>query len=168
MGTLKKYFVYVLDTEETILGEDIGSLTLSRRRYSGLLSSLSEHHALDAVLNKQNFRCASCRSFSLSAKALYSALEKIKTDDEAAEMLISALRTATEMDQGYLDLLNQPDEIVEKIFSDPEKYEEYLAIKNSLADGGFIVREGEIYRFPFDECVFVFDPACSCNHILHA
>lgn len=165
MGTLKKYFVYVLDTEETILDEGIDSITLSRKEYSGLLYLLSSHQMLDAVLNSQNFRCDSCRSFSLPAKALYSALEKITTDDDVTEMIVSALRITTEIDQRDIELLEQPDEILEKLFSEPEELNE---IKKSISDGRFCIKEGEIYSFPFDECVFVFNRDCSCSRILHA
>ena len=161
---MKKYCVYVVDTDKSILTEGIDSLTLSRKEYSEFLSLLSSHHSLDTVLNSQDFRCGSCRSFSLPAKALYSALKKIQTDDEVAEMMVSALRISTEFCVRDIELLDQPDEIREKIFRDPEDYQE---IKDVLSDGTYIIEKGEVYRFPFDECVFIFNKDCNCNRILH-
>lgn len=162
---LKKYCVYVVDTEESFLAEGIDSLTLSKKEYSEFLVLLSSHHALDIILNSQNFRCGSCRSFSLPAKALYSALEKIQTDDDVAEMMVSALRIPTEFGQGNIELLDQPDEIREKIFRDPDEYQD---IKDVFSDGNYIIEQGEVCRFPFDECVFIFNRACECTRILHA
>lgn len=162
---LKKFCVYVVDTERSILAEGIDSLTLSRKEYSEFLCSLSSHHALDTILSSQNFRCDSCRSFSLSAKALYSALEKIQTDDEVAEMIVSALRLPTEFGHGDIDLLDQPDEIREKIFRDPDEYQDR---KDVFSNGNYIIEQGEVCRFPFDECVFIFNRACHCTRILHA
>lgn len=165
VGNLKKYYVYVFDTEETILDEGIDSISLSRKEYSGLLYLLSSHQVLGAVLNNQNFRCDSCRCFSLPAVALCSALEKITTDDEVTEMILSALWSTTEIDQRVIDLLDQPEEIIKKIFTSPDEYNE---IKKAISDDRFCIKEGEIYRFPFEECVFVFNRACSCSRILHA
>lgn len=162
---LKKYCVYVVDTEKSILGEGIDSLTLSRKEYSEFLGLLSSHHVLDAILNSQNFRCGSCRSFSLPAKALYSALEKIQTDDEVAEMMVSALRIPTEFGEGDIDLLDQPDEIREKIFREPEGYHDR---KDVFFGGNYIIEQGEVCRFPFDECVFIFNSSCECTRILQA
>lgn len=162
---MKKYCVYVVDTDKSILTEGIDSLTLSRKEYSEFLGLLSSHHALDTILNSQNFRCGSCRSFSLPAKALYSALKKIKTDDEVAEVMVSTLRIPTEFGEGDIDLLDQPDEIREKIFRDPEDYQD---IKDVFSDGNYIVEQGEVCRFPFDECIFIFNRACECTRILQA
>lgn len=60
---LKKFHVYVVDTDTSFLAEDADSLTISRKEYSGTLGLLSSHNALDAILNSQTFRCGLCRSF---------------------------------------------------------------------------------------------------------
>ena len=162
---MKKYCVYVVDTDKSILVEGIDSLTLSRKEYSEFLGLLSSHHALDTILNSQSFRCGSCHSFSLPAMALYSVLEKIKTDDDVAEIIFSALRIPTELSQGDIDLWNQPEEIREKIFRDPDEYQD---VNDVLSDGNYMVEQGEVCRFPFDECIFIFKKACHCSRILHA
>ena len=162
---MKKYCVYVVDTDKVILGEGIDPLTLSRNEYSEFLGLLSSHDALDTILNSQNFRCGSCHSFSLPAKALYFALKKIQTDDEVVGMMVSALRIPTEFCEGDIDLLDQPDEILEKIF---RNFEDYQDRKNVISDGNYIIEQGGVFRFPFDECVFIFNKDCNCNRILHS
>lgn len=162
---MKKYCVYVVDTEKSILAESNDSLTLSRKEYSNFLGLLSSHHALDTILNSQNFRCRTCRSFSLPAKALYSALKKIPTDDEVAETIVLSLRIPTEFNQVDLSFTDQPAEIIEKIFHDPDEYQD---LKNVFSKKNYIIEKGEVFRFPFDECVFIFNKGCECNRIFHA
>lgn len=162
---MKKYCVYVVETERALPAEGNDSLTLSRKKYSEFLCLLSSRKALDAILQSQTFRCASCLSFSLPAKTLYSALAKIQTDDEVAEMMVFALRRPTEFGEGDIYLLDQPGEIREKMFRDTDEYQE---MQDVFADGNYIIEYGEVCRFPFEEVVFIFDRACSCTRILHA
>ena len=163
---MKKYFVNIVDDEtENYPINHLDSLTISRKQYTELLCILSEHKIIDEILGNQSFSCGLCRSFSLPAKSLYSTLKKIERDDDTAEALSCALLMNTDIEPWYFEMLEQPIEIIEKNFVDAADFYE---IQDSLRYDEFIIEEEEVYRFPFEECVFVFDARCSCSRIFHS
>jgi hypothetical protein len=162
---LENFFVYIVDDENgNYPTEDFNSFTISRKQYTEFLYMLSEYKIIDEILKKQIFSCGSCRSYSLSAKALYSTLKKIERHNNVAEILSSSLRQSTSIEPFYFELLGQPSEIVEKALEDGDNFYE---IKDSLTTGEFIIEEGVVYQLP-EECFFVFDARCSCNRILRS
>lgn len=163
---MKKFFINIVDDEtKTYPVEGWNKITISRKQYTELLCNISEANSIDVLLKTQIFSCGQCRSFSVTAEHLYSVLNKIAQDENIAEIIASHLKAHTDIDSWYFELLDQPDEISEKYLGDDDDFYDIL---DKLKSGNFIIEEGEVFEFPYEECVFVFDPRCSCSRILRS
>ena len=61
-----------------------------------------------------------------------------------------------------LDYLDQPDEIKEKIFGNDFDYSELI---NGITFSKLIIEDGGVYKYPYEECSFIFDVTCDCNRM---
>ncbi len=165
-----KYFIKIIgEATDDRLVESFDSLTINLEQYTAFLNLFSADNLLNEILNNQSFRCGKCRSFCLPAKSFFLSLQKINNDDDIVESISTALRERTGIEAWYLDILDKPRETLEKIFDDTDEFEEFIQIKDSLAAGSFVVDDGELYEFPFEECAFIFDVTCSsCRDFLRA
>lgn len=163
---MKKYFVTIIDDKIGFnLIESHNNLTITRKQYTEFLYNFSKFYSIDELLKCQIFSCGKCLSFSVTAQPLYSFINKICQYDEVAELILSNLKTSTDIDPWYFELLDQPDEVIEKALGD---HDNYLDIQHTLRSGNFVIEEGVVFQFPYEECAFVFDAKCTCNRIFRA
>ncbi|MDO5673760.1 MAG: hypothetical protein Q4G66_02410 [bacterium] len=162
---VKKYFIYVVEADSPTLFEGIGFATISRKEYSDFLARIADQGVLSSILDSQTFQCTTCRTYSLPAKALYRAASIIEKDDPVAEILAITLCLRTELSSGDLSLLELPQEIIEKLFDDPE---ESANVQAAVSEGKYFMNNGEVFLLPYDECFFVFNKKCRCNRYVHA
>jgi len=163
---LKNYFVHIGDTTtEDDPSEHQNDLFVTVEQYRELLLNLSEFNLIDEFLKSQLFSCGKCRSFSIKARALYPVLEKIAEYDGVAESILYDLREYTDFDPRHLELLYLPDEIKEKFL---DKDSNYYEMEDAMKSGDFVIEDDVVYQFPYENCSFVFDANCACNHILRS
>ncbi len=99
---MRKYFVYIVENEiRTYPAEDVGSLFITRKQYTELLCNIHEMDSVNALLKYQIFSCGQCRSFSVTAQPLYAILQKIRQNNEIAEILSYNLKEYIEEEDDY-------------------------------------------------------------------
>ena len=166
MKSLGKYFVNIVEDKMGLNPiEDHHSLTITRKQYTELLCCFSKFDSINELLKCQIFSCGKCLSFSVSAQPFYSILKKIYHHDEVAEIISNNLKRGTDIEPWYFELLDQPDEWKEKALGDEDNFYD---IQHTLKSENFVIEDGVVFQFPFEECTFVFDANCTCNGILRA
>lgn len=143
---MKKYLLHITD----------------RKVYTDFLVVLSDRNSLDVILKNQTFRCKTCGSFTVPVKPLHSALKVVQEEAIFAEELLEGICEFVPVEPWYLDLVDKPDEVVEKLVEDMG---DYLEAKEILSSGEFFVEDESVYQLPYDECAFVFDPQCECRNL---
>lgn len=161
---MEKYLVNIKDGNKgTYPIEHHNAVSISREQYTELLLNLGEVTSIEELLKQRLFSCGKCRSFSLAAFPLYSALAKIDQNDLVAEIITPCLKERTDIHSIYFELLGKPDEIIEKYL---DKDDDFYEIQHELQTGNYVIEDGEVFRYPFEECVFVFDENCTCRQIM--
>ncbi len=95
VGSLRTYFINVADKKE----------------YTNFLVALSNLNTIDRILKNQTFICRKCGSFSVPTKSMNPTLKKIREKSILAEELYEI----TDIEPWYFDLVDQPNEVVEKL-----------------------------------------------------
>lgn len=134
------------------------------RQYNEFLQVLIEFSLLDNFLKCRFFSCQKCRTFSVKVPAFYKLLKELEEHNDFAAALVYDLKENVDIESWQLELSDQPAEIIEKFLDKDTDYPEMLneAIKD------LVVEDEMVFRFPYEDCSFVFDTTCDCNRILRA
>lgn len=161
---MKKYCFYIKGNRAEIYPiEHRHGVSISQEQYTEMLLALSKVISIEDFLKQRLFSCGKCRSFSVPAHPLCAVLAKLEELDPVAEIAAPCLKARTDIYPLYFELLGKPDEIIEKYL---DKDDFFYEIQDELQAGDYVIENGEVYQFPYDECVFVFDEKCSCSQIM--
>lgn len=161
---MKKYCFYIKGNRAEFDPIEHGhGVSISHKQYTEMLLAVSKVISIEDFLKQRLFSCGKCRSFSMPAHPLLAVLAKLEEFNPVAEMAASSLKVRADVDPIYFELLGKPDEIIEKYL---DKDDFFYEIQDELQAGDYVIENGEVYQFPYDECVFVFDEKCSCSQIM--